>query len=137
MDSGADDYITKPFEMKELLARIRMVTRRQRSSEEALDTALKVGDMILDTASFTLSSASGNRSVRLAKKEFYLLVLRYPQVHRDVVPGAFHCKSFMRKEWLYHQRSLQRGKHLLYCGDPVPVAFLRFSPCQSLLAVLQ
>lgn len=73
MDSGADDYITKPFEMKELLARIRMVTRRQRPSEEVPDTTLKAGDLMLDTASFTLSSASGSRSVRLAKKEFYML----------------------------------------------------------------
>lgn len=73
MDSGADDYITKPFEMKELLARIRMVTRRQRPQEESSDTTLKVGDLMLDTASFTLSSASGKRSVRLAKKEFYMM----------------------------------------------------------------
>ena len=73
MDSGADDYITKPFEMKELLARIRMVTRRQRPLDENNDTALKVGDLTLDTASFTMSSTAGSRSVRLAKKEFYML----------------------------------------------------------------
>ena len=73
MDSGADDYITKPFEMKELLARIRMVTRRQRPQEERSNTSLEVGDLILDTTSFTLSSTSGNRNVRLAKKEFYMM----------------------------------------------------------------
>ena len=73
MDSGADDYITKPFEMKELLARIRMVTRRQRSQEKPDDLKLKTGDLILDTSSFTLCSSGGSRNVRLARKEFYMM----------------------------------------------------------------
>ncbi len=81
MDSGADDYITKPFETKELLARIRMVTRRQKSQEEAESQSLKVGDLILNTANFTMSSTAGNRNVRLAKKEFYMMeyLMRNPE----------------------------------------------------------
>ena len=71
MDLGADDYLTKPFAMPELLARIRMVTRR--GAGTAADPRLKVGDLFLDTQTYTLSSASGSRSVRLGAKEYQLM----------------------------------------------------------------
>ncbi|MBO6039657.1 MAG: response regulator, partial [Oscillospiraceae bacterium] len=53
MDLGADDYLTKPFAMAELLARIRMVARRGTGS--AADHRLRAGDLILDTQTYTLS----------------------------------------------------------------------------------
>lgn len=72
MDSGADDYITKPFEMKELMARIRMVTRRQ-SGAPTDSCILKVGNLVLDTSSHCARNDESDRSVQLARKEFHLL----------------------------------------------------------------
>lgn len=71
MDLGADDYLTKPFAMRELMARIRMVTRR--GTTEAPDHCLRAGDLVLDLASYTLSRNGGTRSVRLGAKEYQLM----------------------------------------------------------------
>lgn len=71
MDLGADDYLTKPFAMQELLARIRMVARR--GSGNNTDYRLKAGDLILDTQTYTLSCTNNDRSVRLGAKEYQLM----------------------------------------------------------------
>ncbi len=70
LDSGADDYLTKPFATKELLARIRSITRRQK---EAKDVHLRLGNLSLNQASFTLETSAG--SLRLPNKEYQLLEL--------------------------------------------------------------
>lgn len=71
MDLGADDYLTKPFAMPELLARIRMVVRRGAGS--GADHRLRACDLILDTQTYTLECAAGSRSVRLGAKEYQLM----------------------------------------------------------------
>ena len=68
LDAGADDYLTKPFVTKELLARIRAMTRRQ---AELMDNSLSFGDLKLDRASFELSSPSGK--LPLTAKEFQIM----------------------------------------------------------------
>lgn len=67
LDCGANDYMTKPFDYKELLARIRAMTRSQSSA----DSRLSFGNITLDRASFELSSPSG--SFRLVNKEFQVM----------------------------------------------------------------
>ena len=73
MDCGADDYITKPFEMKELLARIRMIMRRNTSSFDPGNSTLTMGSLELNTLDFTISCTGSGRNVQLSKKEFHML----------------------------------------------------------------
>lgn len=70
LDCGADDYMTKPFDTGELMARVRALTRRQ---GEVLSDVLTAGDLSLDCTSRLLSA--GERSVRLGFKEFEVLRL--------------------------------------------------------------
>jgi DNA-binding response OmpR family regulator len=68
LDSGADDYLTKPFEFGELLARLRALLRRPR---EVRQPQIVVGDLMVDTASQT--ARRGGRAISLTAKEFALL----------------------------------------------------------------
>jgi two-component system phosphate regulon response regulator PhoB len=69
LDVGADDYLTKPFSTKELLARIRAVLRRR--APEALDSAVEVSGLRLDPA--TRRVTRGDREVKIGPTEFRLL----------------------------------------------------------------
>ena len=70
LDSGANDYLSKPFHAEELLARIRAMTRTQTAQN---DSKLQIGNIILDRATFELSTPSG--SYNLANKEYQMLEL--------------------------------------------------------------
>ncbi len=75
LDYGADDYITKPFNVLEVKARIKAVTRRtsQKSSEENKNSVVQVGDLVLDTEGRRVSV--NGKEVNLTTKEFDLLEL--------------------------------------------------------------
>lgn len=68
LDLGANDYLTKPFAAKELLARIRTMIRTQTTQTESI---LYVGNITLNRATFELTSPTG--SFRLANKEFQMM----------------------------------------------------------------
>lgn len=73
LDAGADDYITKPFSMEELLARVRANLRRVRTRESAADaTPIAEGDLLIDPSGFRVTVKGSE--VRLRLKEFMLLL---------------------------------------------------------------
>ena len=76
LDSGANDYLPKPFDTRELLARIRSITR----GKSELDTKLTVGNITLDRATFELSSPTGG--FRLANKEYQIMEYLMVNPHR-------------------------------------------------------
>ena len=77
LDSGADDYLTKPFSTTELLARIRSILRRK--APQALDAAVQVGALKLDPA--TMRVVAGHVTVKLGPTEFRLLrfLMHHPE----------------------------------------------------------
>jgi two-component system KDP operon response regulator KdpE len=79
LDAGADDYVTKPFSMDELLARIRAVTRRSGAGED--QPQVRLGDLVVDLAAKRVSRpGGGDGAVRLTPTEWHLLevLLRNP-----------------------------------------------------------
>ena len=125
LDCGADYYLTKPFEPKELLACVRMLTRRQ--PEQRASNALEYGDLRLETD--TLQLSCGERSVRLSRKEFDLMELLMRS--RDMVLTK---EQLILKVWGYESDAEDNNvevyisflrKKLAYLGSRVSIGTVR------------
>ena len=95
LDAGADDYLTKPFNAKELLARIRAMTRRQ---SELSDDELSFGDLRLDRVSFEMISAE--KKLPLTAKEFQITEMLMKNPNRLISQ-----EQIMEKVWGYESET--------------------------------
>ncbi len=91
LDTGADDYLTKPFAMGELLARVRALTRRK---SEFSPNIITFGNITLNRESFELSS--NDNSIRLGNKEFQMLEMLITNPGRLI-----STEQFMERIWGY------------------------------------
>ncbi len=88
LDSGANYYLTKPFDTKELLAAVRAITR----TVTEVDSKLRFGNISLDRATFELASPFGD--FRLANKEFQMMEMLMSAPHNII-----SAEHFMEKIW--------------------------------------
>ena len=104
LDEGADDYVTKPFSMPELLARLRVAVRHRRAFGPFVDdSVLEVGDLVVDTADHQVTV--GGQRVELTPKEFdFLALLARHQgkvlTHRTILQHVWGPDATGRTEYL-------------------------------------
>jgi DNA-binding response OmpR family regulator len=116
LDAGADDYLVKPFELAELVARLRALARRS----DAHGTTLVVGDLRLDLATHRVWRA--DRQVRLTAREFSLL--RYFMHHPGRVLSA---EELLEHVWDAHADPFTTSVRVILSrvrrklGDPSPI----------------
>lgn len=91
LDVGADDYLTKPFNAKELLARLRAITRRK---ENFTDNILSIGNITLNRTTFEVSTL--DKSFKLTSKEFQML-----EMFMSNPSNIISADTFMDKIWGY------------------------------------
>jgi two-component system KDP operon response regulator KdpE len=92
LDAGADDYVTKPFGMDELLARVRAALRRAAPTDDEGQATVALGDVVVDLGSSTITGPAGD--IRLTPTEWHLLsaLLRRP----DKLVGQ---KQLLQEVW--------------------------------------
>jgi two-component system KDP operon response regulator KdpE len=103
LDAGADDYITKPFNVNELLARVRAALRRATMPQEPEASVIRIGDFHIDIAARKVEVRK--QEVHLTPKEFEMLVFlaRHPGkvvTHRALLTAVWGASSVEQPEYL-------------------------------------
>ncbi|HET6935484.1 MAG TPA: response regulator transcription factor [Candidatus Angelobacter sp.] len=103
LDAGADDYVTKPFSVNELLARVRANLRRVTAAEEATTVPIEEGDFRIDPGGRQVTV--NDKEIHLTPKEFDLLVFmaRHPNkvlTHRVLLNAVWGGESVQQPEYL-------------------------------------
>ena len=103
LDAGADDYVTKPFGMNELLARVRANLRRVPDAEPEAAEVIEEGDFLIDVGAHTLRIRG--KEVRLTPKEFDLLVFLARHrgkvvTHRALLGAVWGANATEQPEYL-------------------------------------
>ncbi len=94
LELGADDYLVKPFSIRELLARVKAVLRRSQNNQPAAEQQLIVGELVLDFQSYT--ARIGDQRLALTPKEYELLKLLVTNPGR-----AFLRDELLERIWGY------------------------------------
>jgi two-component system KDP operon response regulator KdpE len=96
LDAGADDYITKPFQIRELTARLRSAVRRRSAQDANRDAPIRYGQLELDPVKYRVLKSG--RPIHLTPKEFE--VLHYLMMHAgEPIPHARLLKSVWGPEY--------------------------------------
>ena len=96
LDAGADDYITKPFQVRELTARLRSAVRRRNAQDSDRDRPIRLGQIELDPVKYRVQKSG--RSIHLTPKEFEML--HYLMMHAgEPIPHARLLKSVWGAEY--------------------------------------
>lgn len=128
LNRGACDYITKPFHKKELIARILVQLRKEKSHTSPLESALfSVGELSLDTLSLQLSMQS--QSVKLTKTECLILkmLMKHPKytLSRDSLLNSISYESPDCTEKSLKQHIYNLRKKLNQIGSPIQIETVR------------
>ena len=122
LDSGADDYVTKPFSAPELLARLRAVQRKARAEEEV--SVYRHGDFVVDLTARVVTR--GNHEVKLTATEYALLRLLITHrgrilTHRYILREIWGPKSEEHRQYLRVYITHLRQKIERNAAEPVMI----------------